>query len=212
MAEKNRTASLVELRDRAKRGNERSLVALLRRMRPAINARIRSSRPAANGFIHDDLRSVAEARLAVNLHSSRAETEGEFITWAMAVIRSAILDAVTSRYARESRELVPHHRLDAPAVPLEGGVDAPAPREEVLTCLRRAYERLPNRTQLILWERLVNRLTWAEVGETFGISGAAAKRRYQRAISRLRKAVLKCIRGLPPSARERALAEIGYES
>ena len=49
----------------------------------------------------------------------------------------------------------------------------------------RVYGQLPPEAQLLLWLRLVERAEWADLGREFGATGAAVKRRFERACARL---------------------------
>ena len=64
-----------------------------------------------------------------------------------------------------------------------------------------AYRELPEPAQLLLWLRLVEGAEWADLGRELGTTGAAVKRRFERACARLARQ-LSDHRGSTPSARD----------
>jgi DNA-directed RNA polymerase specialized sigma24 family protein len=76
-----------------------------------------------------------------------------------------------------------------------GGTDysrnaLPLVADPLLRLVLVAYEALPTDTAAIFWSHLIANETWEETGRPLGLTGGAAKRRYQRAQDALRRQVL----------------------
>jgi signal transduction histidine kinase len=53
--------------------------------------------------------------------------------------------------------------------------------------------------------------TWEEIGSRVDTTAGGARRRWQRALPRLEREVLKRVRRLPPDLRRRVLRRLGVE-
>lgn len=72
-----------------------------------------------------------------------------------------------------------------------------APRERLLELVVQAYNAVAEETGELLWWRLVMGAEWSEVGGQMSTTTAGAKRRFQRAICTLERAVRELVQALP---------------
>jgi DNA-directed RNA polymerase specialized sigma24 family protein len=127
----------------------------------------------------DDVVQEALLRLWINRSRCRAQSDAEAVGWVTAIARCTAADV-----------LRPEWRLPTISVEIENALHTPASTEDDDMGLagRVAWLSWTLREQdsAILWHRLVLNQAWCDVGASLGISWTAARRRYQRAIVRLR--------------------------
>ena len=127
----------------------------------------------------DDVVQEALLRLWINRAKCRARSDAEAVGWVMAIARCTAADL-----------LRPEWRMPTISVEIENALRSSAGADDDDTGLagRIAWLSWTLREQdsAILWHRLVLGQEWCDVGASLGISWTAARRRYQRAIIRLR--------------------------
>ena len=127
----------------------------------------------------DDVVQEALLRLWINRARCRARSDAEAVGWVSAIARCTAADL-----------LRPEWRMPTISVEFENALRAASDAEddEVGLAGRIAWLSWTLREQdsAILWHRLVLNQEWCDVGASLGISWTAARRRYQRAILRLR--------------------------
>jgi len=150
-----------------------------------------------------DLAQDTLVRIGQRLGGCRAVDDLEFLGWCRSVALSIGLEHLGARRSE----------WDALALRCELGRDrqeggdgsgsgSPTPGELALArVLEDAHAAEPDAGQVLLWHRLVRGDEWEEVGAALGIAATAAKRRFQRAQTRLRVAVLARIEALGPAER-----------
>lgn len=163
-------------------------------------------------FAHDpedickDLAQESLLRIARGLPGCHAESEEQFVAWALTVARNVGLNYV-------------HHLqvelaiLSEDAPPPYAFIPEPGPEVNetdvgdriAFRLLTETTETLPGSARDLLWAHLVDRLPWSVVGEEFGTTPDGAKRRFQRLQHRLRKEMLRRIAALPDSDRRQVL-------
>lgn len=196
---------LVCLLDRAREGDDGALEHLLR----ALYLRIRLyserwCRADADGYDRaQDMTQETLLRVATNLHQCTARTDAELVGWSLTAARNLGVD----RRRAERQEQLRLMLLITPAgSDVPGGSSGLSPQLRQLAL--RAYGAEPVRVQELLWHRLVESCTWAEVGESLATTEGGAKRTYQRACARLRRRIDRLVQELPPSTRVPTLAEV----
>lgn len=196
-------------------GDGDALEVLLRELHPLLRrffTRRFKNEPDLSDVV-DDLAQQTLVHLAQGIPCCRARDERGVLAWALAIARNCAMDYL--RAVREERSLRCFSDLESAAswssVQDWDMQDAKAsPGLQVLQALvQQAQESLPERTQQLLWLRLVEHAPWADVAAEFGTEYRAAQRRYQRAQKALRSGVLCLSADLPARERELVLAQLG---
>ena len=123
-------------------------------------------------------------RIPRSLPECRAANANQFLGWCFAIARHTVIDHLRTSYPeRTLREF-----LDLDGFPDTCSDEIPSTDDSsVFAALNRAYNNEPEHIQALLWYRLVERRSWAEVGSLLTTTEAGAKRMFQRAQQRLRK-------------------------
>jgi RNA polymerase sigma-70 factor, ECF subfamily len=199
----------------AAEGDDDALEALLRELHPLFCrffARRFNGVPDMADLV-DDLAQQALVHLAQGMRGCRARDEAGVLAWALSIARNCAADYL--RAVREERSLRCFFSdLETAAgwssVEEWGAADAEPSAGRIV--LRRLVEQvqdsLPERTQRLLWLRLVEHAPWGEVADHFGTEYRAAQRRYQRAQKALRAGVLSLAAELPDGERALVLAQL----
>lgn len=203
----------------AARGGDRdALNDLLREIRPPILQDIRSrvrSAPASEAVARD-LTQDALLKMAVGLPDCRAGTEAQLWAWCRTIARRVVIDW----YRKSSLELERGAEGDlSEHLRVHGLVGQPGhPKADPGTfrseldqtlgeILLEAQAALSPGTQRVLVSRLLYSDTWRAAGSRIDTSRGGAKRRYQRALERLRREVLERIGQLEREELRSALLE-----
>jgi RNA polymerase sigma factor (sigma-70 family) len=198
------STTLVLLRDHAVAGDGRALNALLEEVCIPIERflRRRLTSPQASNYVGDVAQETL-IRIARSINTCRAQTDRQLMAWVLTIARHVSIDMLRSNMMWYSFSAPDH--VECEDTRADSGPDPRPPRADRLLrfALRTAQESLPDETQELLWHRLVLGCEWAEVATEMGTTEAGAKRRYQRAQSRLRKELSQRIYSMP--ARTRAL-------
>jgi len=159
--------------------------------------------------VAEELTQETLVRIAASIDRCRARSEPEFRAWVHTIARRLVIDW----YRRRQEEI--DRRLWAAAweATLHGQVEeAPAADEAVdvvglvlRQLLAEAYGSLSPETQEAIWRRLQLGETWAEVGRAIGTTEGGAKRRWQRAVVRMRKEMTLRVRTIDSLELRRAL-------
>lgn len=215
---------LFQLLERAQEGDAPALEELLVRIQaPALAfLRRRLRDPRLEPFIEDVL---AEVLIRVYRHHQkcRAQADREVVAWVLSIARNEALRLLERRPLQYGVLLGDRDPAtvgrSASGSPMAPGRQAYHPVEEeptrsrglkvVLSILKEVEEEAQPELKRLLYLRLVEGHPWEDVGEAFGISASAAKRRFQRAQISLAKQVMRGIQKLPGSARRAALDFLG---
>ena len=180
-------AALMQALQGAQEGDEEALGVLLERLLPLARSwcvgRLRD--PGLTDLV-DDVVQETGVRIIRHVRKCRASSAGELVSWVLTIAHresSRALDRHWMRYrAILETDLV--HRGDQP-----GDLERSKRMRQMAALLSAAYAQLPQGTQKLIYLRLMEGMSWAEVGLQCHCTAAAAKRRYQRALARLRKEV-----------------------
>lgn len=197
-------------------GDGDALEVLLRELHPLLRrffTRRFKNEPDLSDVV-DDLAQQTLFRIARGITDCTAHDEPGVLAWTLAIARNCAMDYL--RGVREERSLRCFFS-DLEAAASWSSVqdwdmqDAEAsPGLQVLQGLiQQAQDSLPERTQRLLWLRLVEHAPWADVAAEFGTEYRAAQRRYQRAQKALRTGVLCLSADLPARERELVLTHLG---
>lgn len=148
----------------------------------SLNRRVRLSQDDL-----DDLTQEAFRRFWASLDSFRCECSLE--AWAFRVARSTTREARRTERARRSTTVDPQ-QLGELAAADEGehaGTTMIGPEQDAML---RAFEALPDDVRDLLQARAVERVPYAELAETLGMSPEALRKRYSRLLGELRDAVV----------------------
>lgn len=196
---------LVCLLDRAREGDDGALEHLLRAL--YLRIRLYSERWCrfdADGYDRaQDMTQETLLRVATHLHQCTARTDAELVGWSLTTARNLGVDCRRAERQERLRLML----LLTPA-----GADVPSgssgPSSQLRQLALRAYGAEPARVQELLWHRLVESCTWAQVAETLTMTEGGAKRTYQRACARLRRRINGLLQELPASTRVTTLADV----
>lgn len=169
----------------ARNGDSTGLADFCRRARElllrVIVPRLRGGWPEA--FTED---VVQEALVdIVRSHADcRATSEGETVAWVVAIGRRRVASLYRQEALRRKKRTPLTDIGDVPDT--KAAVPSPG-LASLLTELDHAVSGLSAEHHHLLWERLLARSTWAEVGSELDIPRTAAKRRWQRLMVRLKR-------------------------
>jgi RNA polymerase sigma factor (sigma-70 family) len=133
----------------------------------------------------EDVEQQTLLHVHCHLGDCRATSDGELVAWALMVARHAAHDVLRRSAASHNGR-----SLDV----LEDLVDQGGPDDSADASLdaRRVVDAqrfLSELDQELLWRRLVSQESWVEVGASLGLSWTAARGRFQRAQSFLRRLI-----------------------
>lgn len=140
----------------------------------------------------------ALVRIARGIGTCRAARDGALLAWCRTVARHAALDRLRE-HRREWEVRAFAEELGEAADGMEGEPGWSPAVAALLDVMEEALSAEADSVHALLWHRLVQRDSWAEVAEALGLTAAGAKRRYQRAVARIRQ---KAVRVLAHSAGE----------
>lgn len=165
----------------------------------------RYARRHLSGWIEPDeaAKDVAQdtlVRITAHLGACRAQSDRQLVAWALAILRNVIIDRARQR-AEEC--LVRFGPAVEPLAVTPPPDDPPSSADRTLSRLvRSALDALPPEKMRLLQLRLQLGDRWADVGAELGTSWSAARRRFQRLQSTLRKDIARRIESLPQEDRE----------
>lgn len=191
------TGRLYRLLLDARKGSAASRGELLRALRPRILGLIlkRMGGTAAAHEVAEDITQDVLLRIHDALAYCKARSEAQFMAWSFTIARHAIIDwrrkrAVEDAASGDARALT---SMNAAEVALERS----SPEDRLLGELLLAAQATLNAdTQEIIRQRLLYGATWRAAGEAVGTTAGGARRRWQRALVRLRREVLEEIADL----------------
>ncbi|MHB1068781.1 MAG: RNA polymerase sigma factor [Gemmatimonadaceae bacterium] len=127
----------------------------------------------------EDVAQEALLRVWINRRRCRADTDAGVAAWIATITRCTAIDLLRSDWRVPTISIDVECAWNPPADTL-----GEAPRGAAL--LAELSWTLGETDAEVLWHRLVSNQEWSEIGQALGISWTAARRRYQRAITRLR--------------------------
>ena len=170
----------------ARTDNQQALDALLTFARPVAYAVIRPR--LRGGWCEDWTDDVVQEVLLdiVRAHGGcRAVSDADLTAWVAAIARREVAEFFRrEHWHSETVGLLAMARLS-----VERDEPAAGAASVAIESLRPLMARLAPDQHELLYERLISAATWTEVGEQLGIPATAAKRRWQRLVLRLGKAV-----------------------
>lgn len=210
--------TLYELFRRARDGDEEALDRLLQRVRPTLLREIRSrvQSSTSTNAVAEELTQKSLVRVAKGLSGCRAQTGTQLRAWCRTIARRIVIDHYRRRSEEQERRVggalddIPWHVKgdDGPRGAPEGPTVASRDVDRALgRLLMEVQEVLTPGTQVVVVRRLLYGDTWQEAGEFAGTTEGGAKRRFQRATTRLRQELLDRIREEPDEELRQALLE-----
>lgn len=194
--------NLLSLMRRADAGDDTALEEFLVRVYRIARAFVRRRLPwSADDAFVEDAAAETVGRVARAFAGCRARTEGEAVAWILETTRNTAIDLHRQELRQVLAGTLEDLDLAGGTPPPTAGMTSPA-EAALLDLLAETHAAIPADLQLLLWTRLVAGATWAEAGEQVGTTSAGAKRRYQRAQSRLRRELVRRIHELPGPKRD----------
>lgn len=200
------TSLLAEHR-RSDAGSDVALERLLVRLEPVLRGFLRRQAVAMGRYAEFVQEATQQSLVAIvfSLDGCRATNDAELVGWTLGVARNQLADLLRREgpWSESFDDAYPpvvgesFHASVGRCDDIEPGL------EIVLGAVGRVGDALPDDTSALLWMRLVGDYEWREVGYALGISGGAAKLRFQRLVVSMRTLVHRQLTALPPS--ERAL-------
>jgi RNA polymerase sigma factor (sigma-70 family) len=132
----------------------------------------------------DDVVQATFARVIERGHTARPET---FKGWLFQV---AFREALTARRRRETRDQA-NRRLASlvPGRPAGEGPEEALIREETVAAVRKALGALPDDQGRVVWARLYEDKTFAEIAEEFGLPLGTVLTRMRLALEKLKRSL-----------------------
>lgn len=210
----------IELLRHARQGDTVALNQLLESLRPDVRRFLSTklqSHPATSAQA-EELAQRVLLRVARSLDSVQATSSGELWAWVRTTAHRVLIDRYRKRRrALERREWGSEEAVLAQATLQEVfGISEPSSSDEEADpdlvlgrLLLEAQQELSEGTQEVVRRHVLLNETWQETGEAIGTTGPGAKRRWQRAVPRLRRELLTRLRSLPDDLRQAALRRLG---
>lgn len=197
---------------RAKTGDDPALEHLLARLYEIVRVSLShhyASVPGTQTFV-EDATQEALFKIAMGIKKCRARTERQLRSWALTVSDHVAADMYWSpQFELAVRRFTIELELIAGRLRHEEewyGDAELIPADALLYRIaHEVYGAVADNTATLIYEHLCEARTWTEIGGAHGTSGAAAKRRFQRAQRTMRESILARITQLPDN--ERALVE-----
>lgn len=211
----------IDLLKRVRKGDRTARSRLLGQLRPHVlryvTNRVRSH--ASTRAVAEELTQVVLLRITRSLEDCRARTHGQLWGWVRTIADRLVIDRHRRRkHEREARAWTSRPDHSPAAEEGDGPASVVGPENESETVERiigrllyRAQDALSSGTRTVVRRRLLRGETWTQVAEAVGTTAGGAKRRWQRALPRLRDEVLSGVRDLPPPWRTRVLQRLGVE-
>lgn len=197
---------------RARDGDDDALEALLCRLHPILLrfARAQLAEEAEAEETASDIAQKAMIRITRGLDGCRAEADPQIHAWALQVVKNLCTDHFRAARARALRSLplsswtneVEGSLLDTE---LAGRTRTDRGGRVLNRALQEALRALPITARRLLRLRVQQGMTWSQIARELGLTRDAAKRRFERIQSRLRKETLRKIENLSEPDREAAL-------
>lgn len=167
------------------------------------------------GDVAADAAQETMIRVAKSLRTCTADTDRQVHNWALTIARRVIIDiyrsvpegSATGHLAEEAFQGALFGISMSESVGRRHSLSDPM--ECLLHTVVDAYDDLSETTAELVWWRLIMGAEWIELGERFGTSATAARRRFQRAQEVMRREVLSRVRAYPPGLRHEVLALVG---
>lgn len=149
----------------------------------------------------EDLAQETLIKVARGISGCMAVTDVQLITWCCAVAANVGIDYL--RVMRDEWELTAYREDISEIEDMDSDwrqreIEVEPGMGIMLHILRETQTLERDDTQQLLWHRLVLEDEWSETGWALGVPHTAAKRRFQRAQTRVRRAVLEKLIALPP--------------
>lgn len=203
-------ASFVELLRDAQSGDESALSLLLEHLYVRVTQRmLRDSTISAQlaGDTAEDIAAETIEKIADAYPRCEARTDPELLAWTFRIASNIATDRFRSMASRIFLLCVADALEDMDRAPSARLSDEPPLDEDdsvLLQVTMHAYDQLPATAAEILWHRLVEQPSWAETARRYGTTEGGARRRFQRAVSRLRRSVGRGLGERPVREREAA--------
>jgi RNA polymerase sigma factor (sigma-70 family) len=196
-------AALNELLTLARAGDQGARDTLLKKSAQiSARAAVRHlARSRECGELVKDVVQEVLIRVYGNLERCQAHSSAQYAAWVLAITRRVILDIYRVPWAAASAYTAVG-RLDAEderRLAWDPWVEPDHPDEHarLLKTAFACYNDLPDAPAALFWWHLVAGLTWPEVGQLLAVTPSSAKRRYQRALTALRRDAERRLKGTP---------------
>lgn len=178
---------LQALRD-AQGGDERALGILLEHLLPIARSWCmgRLDDPGLRDLA-DDIVQETGIRIARHIDQCTASSVRQLVAWVLTITHREALRMLDRDWLRHGVVL---EGADRDPVTQDSAAETTSASREIGTLLADAYRGLPELGQRLIYDRLMDGLSWGEIGDGLGTTAGAAKRRYQRMLVRLRNEVI----------------------
>jgi RNA polymerase sigma factor (sigma-70 family) len=177
---------LVRLHGSTLRGDLEAREQLIGRLYPVIRGFLRRRIAVARGcdaLLHD-LVQESMAKISTRISKQSFADDRHLLAWSLKVARNAAIDDLR-RSAKRHATVLLTSEIEQLATVDSSGPDRDESAKEVTEILNEVLDRLDPEAHSLLWSRVVENSTWADVAVELGISVSAAKRRWQRLQQRL---------------------------
>ena len=154
----------------------------------------------------DDLRQEVLLRVVRGFTSCRATSDGELLSWLNTIAIRCIADHFRTKASSLVLNGIPMEGF--PDQASESGQGSLKPLSPLEVAVFQAEAELPLDKRHLLRAKLLDGLTWSQIAEEFGITQAAAKRRWQRLERSFPGKVIEKIKMLPEEERAEAMEEL----
>ena len=197
---------LIALKQAAAAGNRESCEKLLTTLREIAKRMIR--RRMDNRGDPSDLDDLCQdilLRVVGGLSSCRATSDGELLSWLHKIAKNCLADHFRARASGLFLNGMPMEAFPDPLGERQG---SPKPLSPLEVAAFQAEAELPPDKRRLLRAKVMDGLTWSEIAEEFGITPAAAKRRWQRLLQSFRGRVEEKLESRPEKERAEAMKEL----
>lgn len=189
-----------ELLHRARAGDQRAVERLLGFVRSRtvpVALRQVADQPGAEDLAEDIVQETL-VRAFAHLHDCRADTLGQFVSWAHAIATRVVLDERRRPFglvvdAELRIEVQPEHHPSVETPPVSDDENHPGISAVTLMVAAAvsAHAEVRRDAAAMVTRRIITGASWTAIAADLGTTPGAAKRRFQRTIVRLRRETLR---------------------
>ena len=192
-----------------------AVAVLVERLQPTLARCLRGRLPDVDADVMADLLQEAALHVLDGAASCRATTDEQVRSWACVVaIRAglAFLRSPRSGQGETRRALSAEAAAARTRLWAEWAADQDPPDVGALRVLARlaadAQAALPPDAAALVWDRVIEDVSWAEAAERYGTTAPGAKRRFQRAQRAIRRFIWSHATELPEPARSAVITRL----
>jgi RNA polymerase sigma factor (sigma-70 family) len=204
---------LIGLKQRTEIGDDTALEDLLTRLYAPVTGFLRRRFGGGDTDISewiDDLVQETLMKVTQHLKECSATSDAQLMGWVLSIARHVAINWLRSCAISRNgikpiaTEVLAHDHVHPGPFLTESS--ASTMDDIILRAVNAIHDELPEQTQYLLWLRIVRDASWPDIGREIRTTPSAAKRRWQRALGRFRREIVRRVDELPGGSRPPLLA------